>query len=90
MIDKKVVDLLFNFYKDDIITDCKKFKKELTTKFELNTHEVHEIFTRIVNYQIDTYGVQLGLNIGLHESYDDYKRKVEAAKHRKKSRRDKQ
>jgi len=52
--------LLFNLYKDDAIKNTQKFRDEISTKYRLNIRETTEIFTNIVNYQINKYGCQLG------------------------------
>lgn len=79
------IDLLFNYYKDDVIEDCKKFKTEIIKKFKLTPGKAGDLYTRIINYQIDEYGEQIGL-VG-RTTYADYKRKSENAKRRKQARR---
>lgn len=51
-------ELIFNIHKEDIIEDNLRYKKNLRQKYELSTDEVHDLFVRIVNYQIDKYGCQ--------------------------------
>ena len=75
--------LIFNLHKDDVIKDCKKFKSKIIRKYNLTNEEANEIFIMIVNYQIDTYGVQIGVTDELYDSYEERKRKFENAKRRK-------
>ncbi len=51
-------ELIFNIHKEDIIEDTLKYKRDLTKKYGLSDNDVHDLFTRIVNYQIDKYGCQ--------------------------------
>ena len=52
------IELIFNIHKEDIIEDTLRYKKDLTKKYGLSEDDVHDLFTRIVNYQIDKYGYQ--------------------------------
>ena len=49
---------IFNIHKEDIIKDTIRYKKNLRIKYDLSIDEVHDLFARIVNYQIDKYGTQ--------------------------------
>lgn len=80
-----IVDLLFNYYKDDVVSSCKKFKCEIMYKYDLSAREAHDVYTKVINYQIKRYGGQIGFMP--YEDYDDYKHKVENAKYRKRARR---
>ena len=51
-------ELVFNIHKEDIIEDTIRYKKNLEKKYGLNVNEVHDVFARIINYQIDKYGTQ--------------------------------
>lgn len=56
-MDKK--ELIFNIHKNDIIEDNIRYKKKLRKKYDLSVDEAHDLFVRIVNYQIDKYGYQM-------------------------------
>lgn len=49
---------IFNIHKEDIIEDTINYKSKLRKKYKLSLEEVHDIFARIINYQIDKYGLQ--------------------------------
>lgn len=49
---------VFNLHKEDIIEDTIRYKKNLRIKYDLSIEEVHDLFARIVNYQINKYGYQ--------------------------------
>ena len=51
-------ELVFNIHKEDIVEDTIRYKKELRQKYNLGVDEAHNLFVRIVNYQIDKYGSQ--------------------------------
>jgi hypothetical protein len=51
-------ELVFNIHKEDTIEDTIRYKKNLEKKYGLNVDEVHNLFVRIINYQIDKYGSQ--------------------------------
>lgn len=51
-------ELIFNIHKEDIIEDTIRYKKNLRQKYDLDAEEIHDMFARIVNYQIDRYGSQ--------------------------------
>ena len=51
-------ELIFNIHKEDIVEDTIRYKKDLRIKYDLSIEEVHDLFARIVNYQIDKYGYQ--------------------------------
>lgn len=52
-------ELIFNIHKEDIIEDTIRYKKNLIKKYGLSGDEVHDLFARIVNYQIEKYGYQI-------------------------------
>ena len=52
-------ELIFNIHKNDIIEDTIRYKKDLRQKYNLSVDEVHDLFVKIVNYQIDKYGYQI-------------------------------
>ena len=52
-------ELIFNIHKNDIIEDNIKYKKNLTKKYGISEDEAHNLFVRIINFQIDAYGYQL-------------------------------
>ena len=52
-------ELIFEIYKDQIIGDTQVFKGMITKKFKLTWEEIHNLYVKIINYQIDTYGIQL-------------------------------
>ena len=52
-------ELIFNIHKNDIVEDTIRYKKDLRQKYDLSVDEVHDLFARIVNYQIDKYGYQM-------------------------------
>lgn len=56
-MDKK--ELIFNIHKNDIIEDSIRYKYDLIQKYGLEKHEIHDIFVRIINYQIEKYGCQI-------------------------------
>ncbi len=50
-------ELIFELYKDKVIKNRKSFIKEMQSKFrDVN---VSELYVRIVNYQINSYGEML-------------------------------
>ena len=49
---------IFSIHKEDIIEDTIRYKKDLRQKYNLSVDEIHDMFARIVNYQIDKYGYQ--------------------------------
>ena len=51
-------ELVFNIHKEDIVEDTLKYKRDLTKKYGLSDNDAHDLFVRIVNYQIDKYGCQ--------------------------------
>ena len=51
-------ELIFNIHKEDIIEDTIRYKKDLRQQYDLSVDEGHDLFARIVNYQIDKYGSQ--------------------------------
>lgn len=53
-----VEKIIFNIYKDEIIIS-KKFKDEIIGKFKVNRRKAHDIFVKIINYQIKKYGRKL-------------------------------
>lgn len=52
-------ELIFNIHKNDIIDDTIRYKRNLRQKYDLSVDEVHDLFAKIVNYQIDKYGYQI-------------------------------
>ena len=58
-------ELIFNIHKNDSIEDTIKYKKELSKNYGLSDNEAHDMFVKIVNYQIDKYGCQI-------QKYNDY------------------
>ena len=56
-MDKK--ELIFNIHKNDIIEDTIRYKCDLSKKYGLDEHDTHDMFVKIVNYQIETYGSQI-------------------------------
>lgn len=63
-------ELIFNIHKRDQIEDTIKYKSHLTEKYGLDEHEAHDLFVKIINYQIDTFGNQL-------QKYNDFVSKDE-------------
>lgn len=53
-----IIEFLFNCYKETIIIP-KKFKKEISEKYNISSNEVHDLWIRINNYQIKKYGQYL-------------------------------
>jgi hypothetical protein len=49
--------LIFELYKDKPISNTTEFKKMLNGKFKVT--DVMELYVKIVNYQIDRYGMSL-------------------------------
>lgn len=74
-------EYIFNKYKDDsvssrdnklrLMADCQKFQVNYT-----------DIYVKIVNYQIYTYGIQLGDNTILIHNRNDYKKLQQNKVHR--------
>lgn len=75
-------ELIFNIHKNDIIEDTIRYKKNLRQKYDLSADEVHDLFVRIVNYQIDKYGYQK-LRYVEDTSKDTYYHKNRKASQRK-------
>jgi hypothetical protein len=71
-------ELVFNKYKDGYIESCKKFRKEVS---EFKNIDAREVYTRIINYQVATYGGSLSNN-GTKEfqDFDLYRRKANQRK----------
>lgn len=67
-MDKK--ELIFNMHKYDQIEDTIEYKNKLCEKYGLDEHESHDLFVKIINYQIEAYGSQL-------QKYNDYVSKDE-------------
>lgn len=68
---KKYNELVFNLHKEDIVEDTIKYKNLLIKKYDLDRTEVHDLFVKIINYQIDKYGCQKQKYNG-YVSKDDY------------------
>ena len=51
-------ELIFNIHKEDIIEDTIKYKQKLKQKYNISEDEVHNLFAKVINYQIDKYGYQ--------------------------------
>ena len=61
-MDKK--ELLFSMYKDEIVIgSSSKFKREVKKKYNLDNREAADLYVRINNYQIKTYGSPLNDNV---------------------------
>jgi hypothetical protein len=67
-------ELIFNIHKNDIIEDTIRYKKDLTKKYGISDNEAHDLFARIVNFQIDAYGYQMQ-KFNDYVSKDDYYRR---------------
>ena len=75
-------ELIFNIHKEDIIEDTIRYKKDLTKKYGISVDEVHDLFVRVVNYQIDKYGYQK-IKYTEDTSKDTYYHKNRKSKQRK-------
>lgn len=62
----KLIELIFNLYKDEVVS-IKKFRKEISKKYKLSDIEITNIHAKINNYQIKKYGGRLekGTNVEL-------------------------
>ena len=74
-------ELIFNIHKNDIIEDNIRYKKNLRQKYNLSVDEVHDLFVKIVNYQIDKYGYQMQ-KFTDYVSKDEYYHKNRKSKQR--------
>lgn len=79
----KMEDIVFNLYKDNIIT-CKAFREEVSRLYKIENTQ--DLFVRIVNYQIEKYGHQLRY-APIVDNSEDCKRKCKRAKARKQAKR---
>lgn len=79
-------ELIFEIYKDQVIWG-KKFKGEIKKKYHLETKEISDIYTRIHNYQIKTYGSRLGSDFSLpnHEEKERIRNTARTRKYQKKN-----
>lgn len=62
-------ELIFNMYKDQIIVS-KTFKREMIKKYRLSDREIGDVYTRINNYQVKTYGGRLDYDLEYHSTED--------------------
>ena len=51
----KLIKLIFNLYKDEVVS-VQKFRKEISKKYKLSNIEITNIYAKINNYQIKKYG----------------------------------
>lgn len=51
----KLIELIFNLYKDEVVS-IQKFRKEISKKYKLSDIEITNIYAKINNYQIKKYG----------------------------------
>lgn len=73
---------IFNIHKEDIVEDTISYKSKLKKKYELSIEEVHDLFTKIVNYQIDRYGSQKQRFVEFVKREDCIKKSERSAKRR--------
>lgn len=52
-------ELLYRIYRDTLIKNSIRFKTYLIKQFDITLAEATNIYTKIVNYQIMRYGIQL-------------------------------
>lgn len=52
-------ELLYRIYRDTLIKNSIIFKRYLIKQFDITLAEATNIYTKIVNYQIMRYGIQL-------------------------------
>lgn len=64
------VDMLFELYKESSLGNSEKFRKEITSKYNISDEEFTELYRRIVNYQVEKYGETLRGDWIIHEDYD--------------------
>lgn len=62
VIMKSTEEQIFDAYKDQVIKS-KDFKAEIIDKFEVTKREAHDLYVRIINYQIKKYGSRLENNL---------------------------
>lgn len=51
-------EFIFNKYKDEVVVS-KTFRKEIKEKYSLSDKEISNLYVRINNYQVKTYGERL-------------------------------
>lgn len=69
-MDKK--ELIFNLHKDEVINDCSKFKNEISKQYNLNKKDSHDVYAKIINYQLDKYGGQINNFITIEDFKTKY------------------
>ena len=74
------MNVLFEIYKDKCIGNSEMFRKEITSKYDLTDDEVSELYKRVVNYQVKTYGETLD---GKWVEHIDVEKARELARHRR-------
>lgn len=52
------IELIFNIYKDSVVIS-KPFKREMIRRYKLSDEEIRNLYIRIQNYQIKSYGNRL-------------------------------
>jgi hypothetical protein len=52
------IELIFNMHKEDIVEDTIRYKSDISKKYGLDVDATHDLFAKIINYQIDKYGYQ--------------------------------
>ena len=75
-------ELIFNIHKNDIIENSVGYKRNLAKKYNLDEYTARNLFVKIINYQIETYGYQLQ-KYNDFVSKDEYYRKNSNSKSRK-------
>lgn len=63
------MNFLFELYKNKPLNNSGKFKKEIKNNYSLNDKEISELYIKLVNYQVKTYGRTLDVFVPIN-SFD--------------------
>lgn len=63
------IELIFNMYKDNIVVS-KPFKQEMIRRYKLSDEDIRNLYIRIQNYQIATYGNRLTYTTDVYSKED--------------------
>lgn len=82
------IELIFNMYKNDVVI-AKSFKIEMIKKYKLSDDDIRNLYIRIQNYQINSFGNRLTYDNYNHSSQErlDDSRKARQRKYEKKVKR---
>lgn len=75
-------EIVFALFKDEVIGSKDQFRSKI--KKYIKDVNVNELFIRITNYQIDTYGLPLSIDTKI-PSREDRRRQTEVLQNRKRA-----